>query len=323
MRRGFTLIELLVVIAIIAVLVALLLPAVQQAREAARRTQCRNNLHQLAIAFANYAETHGVFPPADTSGEPNQAGWHRADVGWGVLLLPFIEEAPLYRQYDFNIAAVSGPNVTLSKSYIKQYECPTQGNGDELGRVGRHAALGAPEPNRAALTSYHPCWGTWGSPWGNRFYPQPGTEYSVSGISFVNSAVTVGSIHDGTSQTIMLGETLSSSGNELVLGVEIGGYGLIQVWAGTDNAVNTPDGTQIQNNINGMRFLSSGTGIPMNTLVDNWSTDSGYFGSRHEGGAFFAFADSQVRFISENVDFLTYRWLSTRAGSEVIDDKDY
>jgi len=321
MRRGFTLIELLVVIAIIAVLVALLLPAVQQAREAARRTQCRNNLHQLAIAFCNYEETHGVFPPSDISGEPNNACWHRADIGWGILLLPFIEEAPLYRQYDFNSPGARGANLPLSRSYIEQYECPTQGNGDEHGRVGRYGTAGL-QGNAVALTSYHPCWGTIGG-WGIGIYPKAGTPYSVSGISFVNSAVTVGSVSDGTSQTFLLGETLSSSGNELVLSIQIGGYGLVQVWSATDNNLTYPDGEPLGNNITGTTFLASGTGIPMNILVDNWSTDSGHFGSRHEGGAFFAFADSQVRFISENVDFLTYRAISTRAGSEVVDDKDY
>src|SRR3972149_1653583 len=103
MRKGFTLIELLVVIAIIAILIALLLPAVQQAREAARRTQCRNNLHQLAIAMANYEETHGCYVPgiiatpnpAKIAGywaAPYSGGESRGDIGWGVLLLPFIEE---------------------------------------------------------------------------------------------------------------------------------------------------------------------------------------------------------------------------------------
>src|SRR5437588_8459259 len=103
LRRGFTLIELLVVIAIIAVLIALLLPAVQQAREAARRSQCRNNLKQLGIALHNYHDTHRVFPIGflDTiwgTGETNvSAGW-----SWGAYLLPYLDNAALYNQFNFS-----------------------------------------------------------------------------------------------------------------------------------------------------------------------------------------------------------------------------
>ena len=93
-RRGFTLIELLVVIAIIAVLIALLLPAVQQAREAARRTQCRNNLHQLGLALHNYHDTHRCFPPERVYGNYEMSSI-------STLLLPFLDEAAIYNSYNF------------------------------------------------------------------------------------------------------------------------------------------------------------------------------------------------------------------------------
>src|SRR5689334_25410189 len=106
-RRAFTLIELLVVIAIIAVLIALLLPAVQQAREAARRTQCKNNLKQIGLALHNYHDTFRLFPPGyvDRNGNPNLTpdndlgpGW-----GWAAFLLPYIDQSPLYSPINFNV----------------------------------------------------------------------------------------------------------------------------------------------------------------------------------------------------------------------------
>ncbi len=96
--RGFTLIELLVVIAIIAILISLLLPAVQQAREAARRSQCRNNMKQIGLAMHNYESTHGVFPSGRLE-RPGDTKW----VSWGVMILPYVDQAPLYNQYNQNL----------------------------------------------------------------------------------------------------------------------------------------------------------------------------------------------------------------------------
>jgi prepilin-type N-terminal cleavage/methylation domain-containing protein len=122
-RQAFTLIELLVVIAIIAVLVALLLPAVQQAREAARRSQCKNNLKQIALALHNYHEVYGAFPPAyvaDASGKPMHS--------WRVLILPFLEASPLYSEYNFS-EPWDGPNNSRLLSRMPPvYACPSHGN---------------------------------------------------------------------------------------------------------------------------------------------------------------------------------------------------
>lgn len=149
-RSGFTLIELLVVIAIIAILIALLLPAVQQAREAARRTQCRNNFKQIGLALHNYHDTHGVLPPALISSgrctDANECPTTRPvlnTTGW-VLLLPYIDQSPLYNQYNFNVSSsMSSPNgrpqagnVTTSTTnqpvysqLIAAFNCPSDPAG--------------------------------------------------------------------------------------------------------------------------------------------------------------------------------------------------
>ena len=138
--RGFTLIELLVVIAIIAVLIALLLPAVQQAREAARRTQCRNNLKQIGLALHNYLSTHTVFPFGKGAPYVGAAGYAR----WSqhAMILPYIDQAPLYNSIDFNnppgtpgmagviafmpaFVSPSAANMVASQTVIPGFMCPT------------------------------------------------------------------------------------------------------------------------------------------------------------------------------------------------------
>ncbi|MCH7990705.1 MAG: DUF1559 domain-containing protein, partial [Planctomycetes bacterium] len=110
-QRGFTLIELLVSIAIIAILIALLLPAVQQAREAARRTQCKSHLKQIGIALHNYHGAHGSFPPflINRTGSPSRIADDDKGANWLVFLLPFIDQSPLYNKWDFNIKANQNP----------------------------------------------------------------------------------------------------------------------------------------------------------------------------------------------------------------------
>src|SRR5213080_4240479 len=117
-RTGFTLIELLVVIAIIAVLIALLLPAVQQAREAARRSQCKNNLKQLGIALHNYHDTHRTFPPEKVMQQLTNSlleceaptnSWDRVPGNWEILLLPYLDQGPAYNQINFNVPYTTAP----------------------------------------------------------------------------------------------------------------------------------------------------------------------------------------------------------------------
>ena len=124
-RRGFTLIELLVVIGIIAVLIALLLPAVQQAREAARRSQCKNNLKQLALAVHSYESSHGCFPPGRLSYASPSAPGGSTTNGFLTYVLPYVDQAPLYELYDFGKGCFSIDNEPVIKTVVPGYICPS------------------------------------------------------------------------------------------------------------------------------------------------------------------------------------------------------
>jgi len=271
-----------VVIAIIAVLIALLLPAVQQAREAARRTQCRNNLHQIGLALHNYHDTHAMFPP----GEINGAGvgcstsltCHMASAF--TLILPFVDESAIYNAYNLSHACwyYNGINSTATSQKLSQYACPSMPEPEvsDLGADGRWC-----------IGDYTYCSGT--------------TRTALSSCSVTdgafpcNKGVRMRDIRDGTSNTFGIGERVPDSPPSWVRGWAISGE---RAACNTANLLNGP--------------------------VPPWNgTTIGTFTSRHEGGGFFLFMDGQVRFLSENIDFGTYRYLSTIAGNEVIDDEDY
>ena len=299
-RRGFTLIELLVVIAIIAVLIALLLPAVQQAREAARRTQCRNNLHQIGLALHNYHDTHSCFPPlsvcrAAGGGCDAYAG---PSTGWGVLILPFLDETALYNAYNAShgVAWIEGhsaqeassTNKTVVQSALSQYCCPSDaapvlvgcGNGACYGNYSYTARTGNYVVNGGA----------------NNAAGRQCAKEADSGPFWMDSRVRLRDIRDGASNTFAVGEC------DRDLRARAGGNWYIEWAVGYSAGPSAADAYR-----------------PMNALAGNVHQ----FGSKHEGGAFFAFCDGQVRFISENIDMTVYRALATIANNEVIDDEDY
>ncbi len=178
-QRGFTLIELLVVIAIIAILIALLLPAVQQAREAARRSQCKNNLKQLGLAMHNYHDTHRVFPPA--AALPSGVTVDR--YAWSVFLLPFADQAPLYNAIAPNGSAV--PSATANSNRLRTvlsvYKCPSD--------------VGSP---------INPNFSNYGS-----------SNYPVSWqMCSDNSRTKMRDVTDGTSNTVLIGESDQSNGTK-------------------------------------------------------------------------------------------------------------
>ena len=183
LRSGFTLIELLVVIAIIAVLIALLLPAVQQAREAARRTQCRNNLMQLILAMHNYEQAHEVLPPGvvnDDGPIKNESkGYH---VSWMVQILPFVDQRNVYRHFDFNVGVYDPANSTARAVSIETFLCPSDGGATKL--------------NGAGSSNYAACHNDVEAP----------IAADNNGAFFLNSRIRSDRIEDGASNTIFLGE---------------------------------------------------------------------------------------------------------------------
>jgi type II secretory pathway pseudopilin PulG len=292
------LIELLVVIAIIAILIALLLPAVQQAREAARRTQCRNNLHQLGLAMHNYHDTHGCLPPMDVGRKEEDGTCHHnrpSSISWAALILPFMDEAALYNAVNMSQAIYLAVNTTVSQSVLSQYNCPSEarplGNWVACGNGACRSVNIAPG---MAATSYV---GNAGKAY-NTIGTYLCTKWNGMGPLGLNSRTRIRDIRDGTSNTFLVGEARQDLR-------DIAGATMPQWAVGAYNS-----------------FTCVGeTFYPMNTAIPTRSR--GAFGSQHEGGAFFLFCDGQVRFISENIDMRTYRYLSSIASNELIDDEDY
>ena len=197
--RGFTLIELLVVIAIIAVLIALLLPAVQQAREAARRTQCRNNLHQLGLAMHNYHDTHRCFPIGSIDGK-NLCCNDSVMASGFALMLPYLDETAIYNSINFSHQAMTGgaqaslANSTAWSQKMAQYCCPSDVVGMARGGSG---------------SSYMLCWNPVETGSGYGWYGGPGAGYynSIGAFAF-NEMKRIRDFRDGTSQTLAIGERM-------------------------------------------------------------------------------------------------------------------
>ena len=298
MRRGFTLIELLVVIAIIAVLIALLLPAVQQAREAARRTQCRNNLHQIALAMHNYHDAHACFPPGRITGGSNDCPAH----SWLTPLLPFVDEVAVYNAYNFDHdsanwigscgSGTSGAvNSTAVRSALAQFVCPSQPGDPPLDNLGARKGsyvgnFGTHYLNGTYMKA------TWDHPWYN-------SNGYHRGVFWRCSYVTMRDVRDGTSQTLGAGER-----RFYTAGIEG------SAWAVGDSQ-KTVGVTEYP-----MNLYYEGAAVPI--YYARWG-----FSSHHEGGVFFFFLDGSVRFLSENIDHSTYKALSSIERNEIVDDEDY
>jgi len=299
--RAFTLVELLVVIAIIGILIALLLPAVQAAREAARCAQCVNNLKQLALGCHNYHGVHKAFPPGHlrgTGNRPGQSTNHEA-WGWHVYLLPFVEQAPLYRQLNPNkyrleeVCAKLNPNVpdpvSTLQLLIPTFVCPSDPNDGiahnarrfqgGLGSVAGNLGPNADGNWRPGITNYM----------GNRgVRDKVQATNDCFGIFFYDSGIKMRDITDGTSCTFMIGERDTEncrSGS----------------WIGVRNP--NGDGSRgIWYNIGHAKTV-----LNASPLVINWGSDNGCgesFASMHPNGANFAMCDGSVRFIKNTIEYI-------------------
>ncbi len=320
--RGFTLIELLVVIAIIAILIALLLPAVQMAREAARRTQCRNNLHQIGIALHNYHDSFDTFP-LTTLTRPNPRTSH----GLLVRLMPYLELDTIYDQLDLYESHIEAPNRVLLKNHVPVFRCPSD-NDDRDPFPGPFFD----DPTFVAKWPTANYVGVSGSCRGGNVrtletgppqtvpWPQCGN-YCTDGMFVPLKNRKIGHVSDGTSNTIAMGEQI---------------YQKRSWWKGAYHTSNTDTQVCVFAAKN-LRFpinsIPNRTLDPANTATTvKWyvadftagHTPRGtlfndiWLGSQHTGGAFFLFADGGVRFLNESISFNVYQDLGTMNGGEVV-----
>ena len=302
--RGFTLVELLVVIAIIGVLVALLLPAVQAAREAARRSQCANNLKQLGLALHNYHDTHLVFPPGVLANRLNQGlPSPPGRMSWMPLILPFIEQAPLHAQL-LPWMVTRGSNFfpsELMNTVIPGLVCPSDPAGPKTGVV--HGTQDPPpDYNDGFHGNYLLCHGS-----------QQVTEANstnMNGMFFYRSRIRMASVTDGTSNTVMGGEILTlseTSGQRDWRGRYYRADHLSSIFS-----THMPPNTEVAD-----RCRTCQAGSPRHAPCVG-STDPQYLSARsfHPGGVQIVLADASVRFVGETINTETWRALGTRDGGE-------
>ena len=279
-RGGFTLIELLVVIAIIAILIALLLPAVQQAREAARRSTCKNNLAQIGLALQNF-EQQWERLPAGVVNPDGPIRWEEQGqhISWTVLLLPYLDQQPAYERFDQSKGVYDPANADVRNIQISVYGCPSSPHSGSWGAE-------TPTGQKMASSSYAGC----------HHHEEAPINVDQMGVFYLNSQTRYEEIRDGASNTIFVGEKVDT---RITLG-----------WvSGTRETLrNTSE-------INGPpRFEERDQQNPPPPL------QVGGFGSFHTGGAQFALGDGSVRFLSENIDPDVLKNLGNRADGNLISD---
>jgi prepilin-type N-terminal cleavage/methylation domain-containing protein/prepilin-type processing-associated H-X9-DG protein len=317
-ERAFTLIEMLVVIAIIAMLIGLLLPAVQAAREAARRMQCQNNLKQIGLAMHGYHDAWQSFPPAYLARPATDlelgAGW-----AWGTLILPYLEQRSVYdaANFDLSLGEVSSPgllgvfeNATVRRISVTIFLCPSAGGGEgpiDLGQGSAHVS-GSPGQYIASAG----------------WMDSSQSHIEGTGVLFPNSRVTIGDVSDGTSATFMIGERSRNLADAAWSGV----FGSHSMPA----PLCTKRGWPVQSCVGLMFLLMGRTGpssdiisgsIPGGNTPNYPGAGADGFWSRHPSGCQFLFCDGSVWFIKETLAPQVFQALASRAGGEVIGADQY
>jgi prepilin-type N-terminal cleavage/methylation domain-containing protein/prepilin-type processing-associated H-X9-DG protein len=333
-QGGVTLIELLVVIAIIAVLIALLLPAVQAAREAARRSQCVNNLKQLGIAIQNYHDANGCIPPSGFAGSV-PAGGTVTDFSMKARILPFMEQVAIYNSINWGFSSYMNGNagdinITAAAPRIASFLCPSDQN------VGSADVQSTP-------TNYPNCGGL------NRYYTQwesNGTAWYLGLDANLKRVQTLASVTDGTSNTAAFSEFIKGSGRGISAGQSKDGRHMFYTNSSTVSSfLGQPDPNRAHANdcrtnattmiwdYKGERWINHGAGrggIYHHIQTPNQKT-CGYSGgsvatfdnivtasSNHSGGVNVAFWDGSVKFVKDSVNYLAWYAIGTKANGEVV-----
>lgn len=312
-KPGFTLIELLVVIAIIAILIALLLPAVQQAREAARRTQCKNNLKQIGLALHSYHDIYNTFPPGYTARNIASSAPASAETGpgyaWSFAILPQIDQANLINQIDTNLDAAAPANLAaVSSVSLTTFLCPTDPAPPVFDVTDSGGAtLTLPTSNYPGIVGYANV----------TMNPGQGT-----GLFYRNSRIRFRDITDGTSSTICVGERMHQHDfNPPMAPVAANStwYAAIPGVTRAAGMMSMPMMTEgPASMILGHVGQAPMMGMPAMQRTPNSTNHIVHFSSQHEGGVQFLLCDGSTHFISENIDYGIFRNLGERADGNVI-----
>lgn len=330
--RGFTLVELLVVMSIIAVLIAMLLPAVNVAREAGRRTTCGNNIRNLGLALNNYHQSHRIFPPSMfvPKGE-NPLTITKHEINWVIMLLPYIEQVPLYKKFDLTKPISDKANREARGANIPIMLCPTdsgrdvpfsrssEGDNWARGNYGVNGSIRQLATSNVGLNS-----SSWGRGW-------------CRGVMGANVACSIDDIVDGVSQTILLGELRIGLSEKDRRGVwAMGAPAASSLWGhASDDGIGPNNCAAASDNVNGCSEIWSDVGSSRITrecmgCCRSCQSSQGTARSRHPGGVNVCMVDGSVRFISDFIekgsawtlslnDFRTWERLNASADRLPID----